>query len=169
MVSLEGMDTGATFSWAQLSGPQVTLDGADQAMVSFEAPWIVDESVTVELELTVSDGAQSATDTVVVTVTNTHFVLFSADKDQAGRTELYRAPLDGQSEPIKLSKAPVAGGNVLDFRASPDGRYVAYSGDIERPGVIELYEHSRFKRNAIHLGAPGRFSLDLDFRLTALG
>ncbi len=139
MVSLEGTGTGQTFSWAQLSGPTVTLKGANQAVVRFEAPWIVQESVTVELELTASNEVQSATDTVVVTITNTHFVLFLADKDEAGRMELYRVPLGGESNPVKLSKTPVPDGNVSAFGASPDGRYVAYLGDIKQDEVNELF------------------------------
>jgi len=154
MVSLEGTGGGRTFSWEQLSGPTVTLKGADQAAVRFEAPWIVQESVTIELELTVSDEAQSATDTVVVTITNTHFVLFLADKDEAGRVELYRAPLGGESSPVKLSKTPVPDGNVSAFEASPDGRYVAYLGDIEQDEVNELFAVASDGGDSIKLNGP---------------
>lgn len=139
IVSIEGMGTADTFSWAQLSGPTVALDGADQAVVSFAAPWIVEESATIELELTVTEGARSATDTVAVMITNTHFILFLADKDQAGRVELYRVPLEGESDPVRLSKTPAPGGNVSSFVTSPDGRYVAYHGDIEQDNVEEIF------------------------------
>jgi len=139
-VTLEGTGSGSAFSWAQLSGPKVTLEGADQAVVRFEAPWIVEESANIELELTVNEGSASATDTVTVTVTNTHFVLFLAAAEQGRRPELYRAPLDGSSEPIKLSRTPVANGTLSDeYLASLDGRYVAYHGAIERPLVDELF------------------------------
>ena len=76
-VTLEGMGNGAEFSWAQVSGPLVTLEGSDQAMVSFDAPWMLDESLDLEFELTVRDGVQSTTDTVLVTVASKHFSIFN--------------------------------------------------------------------------------------------
>jgi len=139
VVSVEATGAAEVFAWSQLRGPTVTLNGADQAEVSFEAPWITEESVDIELELTVIDGEKSATDTVIVTVTNTHFVLFLADKVQARRVELFRAPLDGANEPIKLSKTPAPNGDVQSFSASPDGHYVAYAGDLERDDEVELF------------------------------
>jgi carbohydrate-binding DOMON domain-containing protein len=47
-----------TFSWAQVSGPEATLDGADTAQPTFTAP-DVDEETTLQFEVTVTneDGA----------------------------------------------------------------------------------------------------------------
>lgn len=56
-----------TYAWAQVSGPDVSLDDADTATPSFTAP-AVDEEQALTFELTVSDGTASATDTVTVTV-----------------------------------------------------------------------------------------------------
>jgi subtilisin family serine protease len=53
-----------THSWIQISGPAVTLTGADTATPSFTAP----DSGAVSFRLTVSDGSRNATDTVTVTV-----------------------------------------------------------------------------------------------------
>ncbi|WP_207064015.1 S8 family serine peptidase [Motiliproteus sp. SC1-56] len=56
------------YAWRQLSGPAVTLEGADQAQATFAAPAVsVREVFSFELEVTDNEGA-SATDGVVVTV-----------------------------------------------------------------------------------------------------
>ncbi|RZV50576.1 MAG: hypothetical protein EX268_16695 [Deltaproteobacteria bacterium] len=131
-VSLVGSGNGSTFLWSQLSGPTVMLDGADKRTVSFEAPWIVDEATDVELELAVGDGGSTAVDTVTVTITNTHFVLFKTVQTNDGPGELYRAELDGGVDPIKLSRTQATNGGVGDeFSATRNGKHVAYKGDLE--------------------------------------
>ena len=65
-------------------------------------------------------------------------VVFSADKDSDGTVELYASFSDG-TEIIKLSGTMVAGGNVVDFKVSPDGIYVAYVADQDTNNVFELY------------------------------
>ncbi len=65
-------------------------------------------------------------------------VVFMADKDQDGTVELYASSNDG-AEIIKLSGTMVAGGNVVDFKVSLDGIYVAYVADQETNNVFELY------------------------------
>ena len=64
-------DDGAalTYAWVQLGGPTVTLAGADTGAVTFTAPEVA-ASTEVVLELTVSDGEDSATSEVAVTITN---------------------------------------------------------------------------------------------------
>ncbi|MFP2956409.1 myxosortase-dependent M36 family metallopeptidase [Myxococcus sp. 1LA] len=56
-----------TYSWAQTSGPAVTLTGANTLTPSFTAPTVT-EATTLVFELTVSDGTATATDSVSVTV-----------------------------------------------------------------------------------------------------
>jgi secreted trypsin-like serine protease len=63
-------DTGfgmiASYTWRQVSGAPVTLEGANTKTASFNAP---SATGTVELELTVADeGGNSATDRVLVTI-----------------------------------------------------------------------------------------------------
>ena len=58
-------DAGLTYSWTQISGPAVTLSGADTATPSFDAPV---GPATLEFELEVDDDEASDTDTVVVNV-----------------------------------------------------------------------------------------------------
>ncbi|MDY7227082.1 myxosortase-dependent M36 family metallopeptidase [Hyalangium rubrum] len=56
-----------TFTWTQTAGPTVTLSEASTAQPGFTAPEVTADTV-LTFELTVSDGALSATDTVNITV-----------------------------------------------------------------------------------------------------
>jgi hypothetical protein len=56
-----------TYSWTQTGGDAVTLTGADSARPTFTAP-AATEVTMLEFQLTVSDGAASDIDTVVVLV-----------------------------------------------------------------------------------------------------
>ncbi|OJH39510.1 hypothetical protein BON30_18615 [Cystobacter ferrugineus] len=58
-----------TSTWKQLSGPEVTLTGADTLTPSFFAPEVSAHTDLV-FELSVSNGSDTATDTVMVTVTD---------------------------------------------------------------------------------------------------
>jgi hypothetical protein len=64
--------------------------------------------------------------------------VFMAAKDVAGTVELYASFDDGR-EMIKLSANLVSGGNVVDFKISPDGIFAAYVADQETDQVFELY------------------------------
>ena len=64
--------------------------------------------------------------------------VYIADKDTNGIDELFVAFSDG-SENIKLSDPLVAKGNVVAFRISPDGIFVAYVADQDTAGLFELY------------------------------
>jgi Tol biopolymer transport system component len=55
-------------------------------------------------------------------------VVFMADKDNDGTVELY-ASLDDSIDIIRLSNPLDPGGNVVDFKVSPDGLFVAYVAD----------------------------------------
>jgi hypothetical protein len=65
-------------------------------------------------------------------------VVFRADKDTAGKIELYAAFNNGL-DIIKLSGTMVAGGNVVDFKISPDGILVAYLADQLIDDQFELF------------------------------
>ncbi|MGB3457392.1 MAG: hypothetical protein WBA35_13620, partial [Litorimonas sp.] len=56
-----------TYSWAQVSGPSVTLQGADTATPTFTAPNVATNAALV-FEVTVGDGTDTATDQVSVSV-----------------------------------------------------------------------------------------------------
>jgi hypothetical protein len=56
-----------TYSWAGTSGPAVTLSNADSLTPTFTAPDVT-EATPIVLELAVSDGTSTVTDTVTITV-----------------------------------------------------------------------------------------------------
>ncbi len=74
------------------------------------------------------------------------WVVYAADQEIDERFELYAAPIDGGTRPVKLSVPPVAGGDVAylgfeqpQFQITPDGRRVLYTADQDTDEVFELY------------------------------
>lgn len=65
-------------------------------------------------------------------------VVFLADKDNDGTVELF-ASFDDGTDIIKLSDDLVTGGNVVDFKVSPNGILVAYVADQDSNDLFELY------------------------------
>src|SRR5262249_28251086 len=56
------------------------------------------------------------------------------------RIELFRAPLDGSSAPVRLSRVTVAGGNVQpDFALDPFSQRVVYRADAVADERFELF------------------------------
>lgn len=73
----------ASYQWQQLSGPTVSLDGAAGKTVSFDAPTVAEDSL-VQLEATVTDDSgTSASETVDITIVDTHI-----ETTLAGRVNL---------------------------------------------------------------------------------
>lgn len=67
-------------------------------------------------------------------------VVYLADQDTDAVNELYAIPVAGAGgTPWKVNDALVAGGNVVDFRISPDHQRVVYRADQQVDGVFELY------------------------------
>jgi len=86
-----------------------------------------------------SDGDNGDNGTKQVTdLANLQPLVFMADKDIKGTVELYVSSEAG-GDIKKLSGTLVAGGDVVDFRISPDGRFVAYVADQDTDQVFELY------------------------------
>ena len=78
-VTLDGSDSSDengtidAYLWEQVSGTAVTLTNADTAIATFTAPKVSSAGETLTFRLTVTDNEnQSASDTVSVTVLNTH-------------------------------------------------------------------------------------------------
>ena len=65
-------------------------------------------------------------------------VVFMADKDTNNTVELYASFEDG-AYIIKLSEKMADGGNVVDFKISPSGFWVAYVADQDTDELFELY------------------------------
>ncbi|WNG15656.1 myxosortase-dependent M36 family metallopeptidase [Cystobacter fuscus] len=101
-------DRPLTYTWTQESGPDVTLSGADTLTPSFPAPEVTANTDLV-FKLSVSNGSDTVTDTVKVTVTNVN-----------------RAPTAHAGEALSVEKGAQA---QLDGTASsdPDGDALSYT------------------------------------------
>jgi hypothetical protein len=67
-------------------------------------------------------------------------VVYRADQDTFGVSELYSVPIDGSAPPQKLNSPLVAGGDVsLSFRISLDNNRVVYRADQDTDQEFELY------------------------------
>ena len=66
-------------------------------------------------------------------------VVYMADQDSDEVTELYSAPIDGNSNAVKLNGPLVGSGNVRRYLISPDGFHVVYLADQEVNERDELY------------------------------
>jgi protease II len=68
------------------------------------------------------------------------FIVYRAEQEQAGRTELYRVSIANPGVTAKLNPALVAGGNVETFRIADDDARVAYLAEQDTADVWEIYE-----------------------------
>ena len=103
------------------------------------APYIVSILLTMLFVSCDSDGDNGDNGKKRVTdLANLQPLVFMADKDIKGTVELYVSSEAG-GDIKKLSGTLVAGGDVVDFRISPDGRFVAYVADHDTDQVFELY------------------------------
>jgi Tol biopolymer transport system component len=67
-------------------------------------------------------------------------VIFSSDRDQFGRSDVWRVRLAGEAAPELVSTAPPATvGDVQEFQTTHDGRRALYRADQETDEVFELY------------------------------
>jgi Tol biopolymer transport system component len=89
-------------------------------------------------------------------------VVYRADQQTDTVLELYSVPLGGPAAAgIKLNGALVAGGNVTNFRITPDSSRVVYRADQETDTVLELY--------SVPLGGPAAAGIKLNGALVAGG
>ena len=168
-----------SFTWSQVSGPDVVLTNTTGATTSFTAPA---EEGTVVLELTASDGRSSAKDTVSVQVANHQPVADAGDDRSAppgARIALdgsassdpdqdnisYRwsqisgveAPLSSTDSATPFFDAPLAGGNLVfqlivsDGTASSLPAQVVVSVLAYNGDTISLEDHP-FRRAVITTG-----------------
>jgi MYXO-CTERM domain-containing protein len=121
-----------TYSWAQTAGPTVEITRADTASPIFVAPVEEVESV-VTIELTISDGVNTSTDSVDITVGPTTPAVVTADAgDDATVEPSSRVVLDGRGSttdgtlPLTYSWAQLDGTTVtLDDPTSPVAQFTA--------------------------------------------
>ncbi len=69
------------------------------------------------------------------------WVAYRADQEADGRPELqlYRVPIDGSADPVKLSGALPAGGAITSAAIALHGAFVVYAADQDTLNVTELY------------------------------
>ncbi|QRK11910.1 myxosortase-dependent M36 family metallopeptidase [Archangium violaceum] len=109
-----------SYSWTQVSGPAVTLSGADTLEPSFTAPTVTSDSDVV-LKLTVSDGSTTASDTVTVHVKNVnHAPTVNAGLDGAVKS--------GESFTLSGSASDTDGDTLSAYWVQVSGTPVALSG-----------------------------------------
>ncbi|HEV8713609.1 MAG TPA: choice-of-anchor tandem repeat NxxGxxAF-containing protein [Candidatus Binatia bacterium] len=100
-ISLDGSasydpdDETLTFSWAQTAGSLVVLSNANVAKPTFTAPLVGPAGETLTFQLTVSDGIDSATDTVSVFVENVNHTPTADAGDDQTSDEGSSVTLDG--------------------------------------------------------------------------
>src|SRR5690606_27123976 len=95
-----------TYAWTQVDGPAVTLDAPNAATTTFTAPEVTADA-TATFKLTVSDGALSGEDTVVVSIVNVN----RAPIADAGEAQTVR-----QGDEVTLTGGGVdPDGDVLTF------------------------------------------------------
>jgi Tol biopolymer transport system component len=68
-------------------------------------------------------------------------VVYQADQDTDGVTEIYSAPLDGSVDPVRLNAPIAAGGGVafLAFVISPDGERAVFQARERAGGSFDLF------------------------------
>src|SRR5262249_43690564 len=87
-------------------------------------------------------------------------------------SELWSAPTDASSAPVRLNGAGVAGPVYSDYSLSPDGRWVVYRAEHDAAGEIDLYSapsdgHAPARR--LNLPRPLADVLDFQIAFDGLG
>ena len=73
------------------------------------------------------------------------WVYFVASPENATQRYLYRAPLDGQGDPVRVTPAEFTGSNA--YTISPDGRFAIHRySRFDDPGISELVTLPEHKR-----------------------
>jgi uncharacterized repeat protein (TIGR01451 family) len=99
---------GPAYSWTQVSGPLVSLVGANSATPSFTAPAAI---TTLSFDLTVSDGTLSSTDSVTVAITpNSSNVarqaVATASSENVANSQLASKAIDGFTDGYSTGDYP---------------------------------------------------------------
>ena len=66
-------------------------------------------------------------------------VVYVADQQTDGAFELYTAPINGSSAPVRISPLLPTTANIFNFLISPDSSRVVYLADQDTDDVFELY------------------------------
>ena len=98
---------GLTYSWVRLSGPAIEITGADTSSASFIAP-DVSEPTEVNVQLTISDGAQESFDDVTFTVV-------PVNEAPVAKIQVKGEPAAGETITLDGSESTDADGDALTY------------------------------------------------------
>src|SRR5262249_37255666 len=122
--------------------------GAEFLVTSEKDGWMHVYRVTRDgRETAVTRGEMDAITMAEVDEKN-EWVYFVASPDNGTGRYLYRAPLDGRADPIRVTPREFAGSNL--YTISPDGRYAFHRfSSFDDPGIREVVALPDHKRLAI--------------------
>jgi hypothetical protein len=81
-------------------------------------------------------------------------VLFRADNDTAGVFELYVAPLDASSAPMRLNGPLASNEDVWEMKVTPDEAHAAFRAGIGNGGQVELFQAVLDASSLLQLNEP---------------
>ena len=137
-----------SYSWEQISGPEVILSTPNQPLLSLEAP-LVDNDESLSFEVTVSDGALTSTDTVSIDVENIEINEVQSEETPFGTG----GPTNPEETVADTSEFE---GNrplleVIGLTASDDGGYVVHWTSLSA-GIDTPISSQVFSANGERLG-----------------
>ncbi|MEQ9665068.1 MAG: Ig-like domain-containing protein [Phycisphaerales bacterium] len=105
-----------SYSWTQVSGPAISLDGVDTSSPSFQAPEL-SASTTIRLQVEISDGTSTVVETVTIGVAaDNDPIVVDAGPDQLATegdaVTLSSSVVDPEGKPVVQSWTQVGGPTV---------------------------------------------------------
>jgi uncharacterized protein (TIGR03382 family) len=144
-----------TFQWRQVSGPSVTLSDAGTASPSFTTP-AVTEDTALSFELTVSDGALSASDVVQVTVLDVNAPPVvdvgpaSRSGDERARHSLTATAVDPEGDTLTYAwTASTSGGQTLELEGADTATVSFLAPEVRSDTAFDLEVTVRDGRNTV--------------------
>ena len=131
---------GSSYEWTLVSGvlpAGLSLQSTKTATLKIVGT--PTEAGQFPITLGVSDGSSSAT--IDLNVAVSHAVLFAADRETAGRVELFSSEIGAASAPapVRVNAPLPAGGSISSYAWSPDGSKVLYLAAQSSGGTEELW------------------------------
>jgi dipeptidyl-peptidase-4 len=134
---LDHDDAFITIGFGGLPEAQPIHDGAEFLTVSEKDGWMHIYRVTRDGHETLVTRGNSDTAGIAGVDENGGWLYFIASPENATQRYLYRAPLDGKSDPVRVTPANFTGTN--SYNISPDAKYAFHSfSSFDDPGLREL-------------------------------
>jgi dipeptidyl-peptidase-4 len=134
---LDHDDAFITIGFGGLPEAQPIHDGAEFLTVSEKDGWMHIYRVTRDGHETLVTRGNIDTAGIAGVDENGGWLYFIASPENATQRYLYRAPLDGKSDPVRVTPANFTGTN--SYNISPDAKYAFHSfSSFDDPGLREL-------------------------------